>query len=269
MTLTREDSGIAAADVELAVEDSGGGFPVVYIHGLGGSGNVFEAQITALTDFRSVRIDLPGSGRSGVPQGTLSIESMASAVSRCLSALGITRFCLVGHSLGSLVCQALAVREPTRVAAMVLIGAIAEPSDAARTGLRSRAALARRVDMAQIADQIVTGALSRASRASNPAAVVAVRELIMRQHPEGYARTCEALSEAQAYDLSGVTAPVLLIAGGADPVSSAETSRFLASKLSDARLAVIEDVGHWIPIEAAQSCSNLIAEFFSERGIAR
>ena len=46
----------------LVGEVQGDGFPVVMIHGLGGTSNMFQPQMAALASYRVIRLDLPGSG---------------------------------------------------------------------------------------------------------------------------------------------------------------------------------------------------------------
>lgn len=58
----------------LAVEVDGEGTPVVCIHGLGGSSNNWTPVMRAMNGHRVVRIDLPGSARSGGVSGALSIQ---------------------------------------------------------------------------------------------------------------------------------------------------------------------------------------------------
>ena len=59
---------------------SGDGFPVVMIHGLGGTTNMFQPQLAVLGSYRVIRLDLPGSGRSPRPMEPLSMEAMTEAV---------------------------------------------------------------------------------------------------------------------------------------------------------------------------------------------
>lgn len=49
---------------DMAVEISGDGEPVICIHGLGGTSNTFQPQMSALAGRRVIRPDLAGSGRS-------------------------------------------------------------------------------------------------------------------------------------------------------------------------------------------------------------
>ena len=53
---------------QTVLEVTGEGFPVVMIHGLGGTSNMFQPQMQALSGYRVIRVDLPGSGRAPRPR---------------------------------------------------------------------------------------------------------------------------------------------------------------------------------------------------------
>ncbi len=245
----------------MAIEIAGDGVPVVMLHGLGGTSNTFQPQMEALRDYRVVRIDLPGAGLSLPGFGTPSIESFADAVVSAARILGIGRAHFVGHSMGTIVCQAIAAARPDLVASLTLFGPLIEPSDAMRAGLAGRARLARTEGMAPIADESIAGALSAETRSARPAAVAFVRESIMRQDPEGYAGHCEALAKAQAVDHRLIVAPSLLVAGEADAIASAGTARTLADRLKGASVVVIERSGHWLTIEKPVECAEKLRDF--------
>ncbi|MGT2466332.1 alpha/beta fold hydrolase [Mesorhizobium atlanticum] len=105
------------------------------IHGLGGTSNMFQPQIAALSGYRIVRVDLPGSGRSSRPIEPLTIEGMSEAVIRAMAGTGVTSAHFVGHSMGTIVCQQIAAMQPALVASLTLFGALAEPAEATRQGL--------------------------------------------------------------------------------------------------------------------------------------
>ena len=64
----------------VVVEEEGVGDAVVCVHGLGGSSNTFTPLMPALARHRTIRIDLPGSGRSQSAEGPLSMARYADAV---------------------------------------------------------------------------------------------------------------------------------------------------------------------------------------------
>lgn len=252
---------IARMDVEI----EGEGDPVLMIHGLGGTSNTFQPQMAVLAGrYRVVRPDLPGSGRSAVP-ASLSIGGMVASLAALCAAAGIASAHVVGHSLGTILAQHLAVEHPALVRGLCLLGALTEPTEAARTAQRARAAAAREDGMAGIADQVARASLSAATRTANPAAVAFVRESLMRQPQAGYALTCEALADARAADLAAIRAPILVITGADDPVAPPSVARHIADHAPGARADILGRCGHWPSIEQADEVNRLLASFLMRR----
>ena len=250
----------------IVAEVEGDGPPVVMIHGLGGTSNMFQPQMRALEGYRVIRLDMPGSGRSPRPREPLSIAGMAQSAARALETLGVTRAHFVGHSMGTMVCQWLAVNQPALVGSLFLLGALAEPGEATRTGLAGRARLARSGGMADIADQIVAGAISAHTRETAPAAVAFVRESITRQDSESYAMNCEALAGAQAVDARRIAAPTLLVTGDADAVNPPGVAQSLADAIKGAAFSSIDRCGHWATVEAPREVGQKLADFLHRVG---
>jgi 3-oxoadipate enol-lactonase len=250
----------------LAVEVDGQGDAILFVHGLGGTSNVFTPQVMALGGrYRTVRPDLPGSGRSPAAGAPLSIGGFAEAIVRLARTLGIERAHLVGHSMGTIVCQHVAVNEPRLVRSLALFGPLLAPPDPARQAMRDRAAKARAEGMAGIADAILQAATSGDTRANNPVTAALVRELLMRQDAEGYAKTCEALAGAAAADVKRIGCPTLLVTGDEDAVAAPSAVRAMGEQINGARVVVLNRCGHWATLERAGECSAALKEFLAGR----
>jgi len=249
----------------LAVEVAGEGEPVLLVHGLGGTSNTWTPQMGLLARHRALRPDLPGSGRSPLGERTLTLEGMAAQLLRLLETEALDRVTLLGHSLGTIVCQQLALLAPRRVKALALIGPLLAPAEQAREGLRARAAKARAEGMGDIADAIVQAATSSHSKQSNPAAIAAVRESLMRQDPSGYAATCEALAAVQPAEVQRIACPVLLATGEDDAVAPPSVARTLGERMPRARVHILPRCGHWATFEAAAEVNALLREFLAAR----
>ncbi len=252
----------------IVLEDTANGAePVVMIHGLGGTSNTFQPMLAALAGYRVIRPDMPGCGRSLTPVEPLSIAGHAAAVLAALEGLGVKQAHFVGHSMGTLVCQQIAATAPHCVASLTLFGALTEPGEAARSGLGVRADMARQGGMALIADQIIATTLSTATHAENPAAVAFVRESVLRQPPEGYARNCEALAKARATPPRLIKAQTLLVAGLDDPVAPVSMGQVLADGIADASMIVLDRCGHWITLEKSAVSAGLLAQHLGRHKI--
>jgi pimeloyl-ACP methyl ester carboxylesterase len=114
------DDYFLSGEVRLRFRDEGEGMPVVFIHGWTVDLDVWSPQSASLVDsMRIIRLDRRGFGLS---QGTPSIARDIDDLRTLLDRLGIPRASLVGTSQGARVALAFAVREPDRVAGLVLDG---------------------------------------------------------------------------------------------------------------------------------------------------
>ena len=251
------------------VEDEGEGDAVVCVHGLGGSTNTFAPLMATLARHRVVRLDMPGSARSSRVEGPLTIARFVETLQSVCARLNIARAHWVGHSLGTIVCQHLAVTAPKLVRSVALFGPLITPPEAARAAIRTRAAKARSEGtggMHEIALALLNAAISADTRQRSPLAVAFVRESLMRQDPDGYARTCDALAEAEPAQVERIEAPVLLVTGDEDGVAPPQQVRAFAEKLhaaKSARVVVLPRCGHWTPIERPEECARELRDFLA------
>lgn len=249
----------------MVAEDEGEGDAVVCIHGLGGSANTFGPLLPALARQRVLRPDLPGSARSQRAEGALTIQRYVDAVLAFCDRAGIARAHVLGHSMGTIVAQHLAVHRPKLVRSLALFGPLIAPPEPARNAMRTRAAKAREgvAAMQEIVDQLSQVAVSSETRQKNPLAVAFVRESLMRQEPEAYARSCEALAGAEAAAVDRIACPVLLVTGDEDGVAPPQNVRAMAEKIAGARVLVLPRCGHWTPVEKPEDCQRALREFLA------
>ena len=249
------------------VEEEGEGDAVVCVHGLGGSSNTFTPLMPTLARHRVIRVDMPGSARSQRVEGALTIERFVETLISVCARLNVARAHWIGHSLGTIVCQHVAVTAPKLVRSLALFGPLITPPEAARTAIRARAAKARgegAAGMHEIALGLLNAAISAETRQRSPLAVAFVRESLMRQDGEAYARSCEALAEAQPAAVERIEVPVLLVTGDEDGVAPPQQVRAFAEKLHGAkstRVVVLPKCGHWTPIERPDDCARELRDF--------
>ena len=92
------------------ISDEGKGFPLVLVHGFLGSSKIWEPQINFFKDyFRVITPDLPGFGKSSKIKSLDSINAMAKIVLELLKKRDIKKFNLMGHSMGGMVVQEMAI----------------------------------------------------------------------------------------------------------------------------------------------------------------
>lgn len=247
----------------MAVEVDGEGDALLCIHGLGGSSNVWTPLLAATAGFKTIRPDLPGSARSQLPHNALSIAGYVEALVGLLDALELKAVHVMAHSLGTVIAQHLAVDHPGRVHSLALFGPLVAPPDAARAGTLARAQLARTgvPAMQEIANQIVQAATAKETKAEQPAVLALIREIVMRQPPEGYAQSCEALAAAQSAAIEHISVPTLLVTGDQDGVAPAANVALMAGRIEGSEQFVLEGCGHWTPFERPKQCVEHLQRF--------
>ena len=102
---------------------AGSGFPLVLVHGyLGGAGQ-WQAEVERFASGHDViALDLPGFGAAADRDGCDRIAGFADAIIALLDGLGLRQFDLLGHSMGGMIVQDLALRNPGRIRKLVLYG---------------------------------------------------------------------------------------------------------------------------------------------------
>jgi 3-oxoadipate enol-lactonase len=249
----------------VAVEVEGNGQAVVCIHGLGGSSNNWTPVLSAFEGMKVIRPDLPGSARSALGAQPLSIELYVDTLASVLSELGVSKAHVVAHSMGTVVAQHLAIKHPELVRSLALFGPLLAPPEQGRAGIQARAALAREKGIAgvqEIADAIVKGATSAETKAQRPVALALVRESVMRQSPEGYAQSCEALARAQAAEVEKISVPTLLVTGDEDGVGQPAAVKAMGERIAGSEVKVLSGCGHWTTFEKPAECAEELKAFY-------
>ena len=96
--------------------------PVVFVHGMTVSANIWEAQLAHVARTRrAIALDVRGHGDSAPPEdGNYAPASCAADVLAVLDGLGLDRVAIVGHSFGAFIALATAAAAPHRIAQLIL-----------------------------------------------------------------------------------------------------------------------------------------------------
>lgn len=242
----------------------GEGPPVVLVHGLGGSLHVWHGVIANLSlHHHVVALDLRGHGRSEHPKGAYSIKSWSGDVEALIGALELPAVTLVGHSMGSLVAQHLAVTKPEVVDNLVLLGGISyfEPPD--KETYSKRAELVEAEGMDVLVDDWLLGALAPRTHAKLPQLTGLLRDVFLRNDPHSYAKACRALAKAPSIKRESIGQPTLLLVGDHDRSTPLRMTEELHRDIPVSRVKVIPASSHWAPLEQPDMIAAAILEFLT------
>jgi len=232
--------------------------PIVFIHGAGGSHQVWLQQLRALGRWRrAIAVDLPGHGDSN-GSGADRIEAYRDVVRGFIAALGLDRIVMVGHSMGGAITQSIALDYPGLLAAIVLVG----------TGVRLR-----------VQPQIFAGLRDDAKRAvdlitkwarapGTPAEVLKqdAEAMLRTSVPviEGDLRACDTFNLME--QVKAITLPVLVICGIDDLVTPLKYAEYLHSQINGSQLQLVPAAGHMVMLEQPDEVNRGIEVFLERLG---
>jgi 3-oxoadipate enol-lactonase len=246
-------------------EAQGDGPPIVFVHGLGATSNVWHAQRTTLSKyFRVITYDRSGSGRSQRARDSYSIEAWADELAGLLDHLAVPAAIVVGHSLGSMVAQRFAGKHPDRTKALILAGGEAALGPEARKVLTERARAIEAHGLGAVVDAWLAGVLCAATREANAALAGLTRAMFLANDAGTYALHCLALCDGDVCgDQRNISCPTLLTVGDQDVVTPLSWQQQIAAAIPNSRIRIIPNTGHMTMLEAPAVFNTVLMDFLA------
>ena len=261
--------------MEMTAKTSGGGEALVLIHGVPGSGRVWDGVVERLVPhFRTVVPDLLGFGDSpgGGDIGALWADNQAHALAALLDELGIERATLVGHDFGGPVALALTELRPELAKQLVLcatnafpdtpiplpISAVRWPLVGGPAGrlLFSGPSLRMMLGQGSAAPGIRLDPAAWLGDSRQQASIRTIFATALREIETRFAPVERALRAVQC--------PTLVVSAEKDPFFTVEQGRRTAAAAPDGRLVRYADCGHFVPAEQPDRLAADVAAFVRE-----
>lgn len=183
------------------------------------------------------------------------MDDYADDVAALIGALRIERYTLVGHSMGGKIALALAARRPAGLASLVLL-APSPPTPEPIAGAERARLLAGHGDRA--AAEKTAGAITARPLAA-PVFALVVEDNLRTSPPAWRAWLERGSREDISALMSRIAVPVLVVTGTADPVIPADLlEREVVRRIAGARLVMVPDVGHLVPLEGPEAAARAI-----------
>ncbi|MDA7424290.1 alpha/beta fold hydrolase [Thalassococcus lentus] len=236
--------------------------PVVFVHGFMGGSKQWAAQQDAFEGAPMVTVDLPGFGDNAHLKPLSSIDAYAAWVLQELKDQGITRFHLVGHSMGGMIAQDMVAQAPNRVVQLVLYG----------TG--AQGVLPGRFETIETSKQraLADGATATARRISatwflerdKSLAYNACAQIAERSHIDAILSGLDAMNQWNGTEnLPTLEAHTLVVWGDHDRTYPWSQTEQLWRTLPNASLAVIPNCAHSPHMEKPELFNTVLSDFFA------
>lgn len=261
---------VTVEGASLHYEQEGQGTDLVLIHGLGADLHMWDADVAVFARcHRVLRPDVRGFGESDKPTGPYSPALFARDLDAVFTSAAVANAHVVGISLGGVIAQRFALDFPQRVRSLVLV------STSSEVGEKSVAAWQRLADI--IEHDGFDARTADASRAVSPSFAKRHPEIVAdlgRRNaacdPRGYAAAARAVSDYRwTAELARVTVPTLILQGLDDQLTPPGGSVKMSRALPHARLLMIAECGHNLPLEQPGVFHNSVLAFSAGVDFAR
>jgi pimeloyl-ACP methyl ester carboxylesterase len=251
----------------LFVTEHGAGPPVVLLHGLMATGEMFRWLTGPLAArYRLIVPDLPGHGRSATVPGPYTVEAMAARVAAALDSRGVHHAHVMGYSHGGTIAQQLARDATPLVRSLALVATYAYNTATQRERIEGWLAprMVRLLGMRRLA-LLVT----RPGTGGGPP-LRADQLTWLRAMLAGNDRVAMALAAAELsrFDsrawLPQLGVPTLVVSGGRDTAVPAHHAAMLAHAIPAARTATIAEAGHTMAWTHADQLAAILTSWWDE-----
>lgn len=258
----------SGGDVSYAI--AGTGPAVLAIQGAGLIGRAWQPQVAGLSSqFRLITFDNRGIGGSHRGKAPLTIERMTLDALAVIDAAGVDCVHLVGHSMGGLIAQHLALAHRERVKSLALLCTFADGRQATR--------LTTRMLLLALRSRIGTRAMRRSGmlhmimpadylrRHDSAALARDVGEIFGRDladQPRIVFEQLRAMSRYSALarlgELSSI--PTLVVSARHDPIAPPALGREIASRITGAHFVQFDDASHAVTIQLSDQVNSLLCD---------
>ncbi len=223
----------------------GAGKPLVLIHCLGQSWRFWDVLDPLMERNELIAYSLPGHPGTDLPGHQYGVPELTEQLHQAALRDGLTRFHLMGISLGGSVAQHFAGTYPDMVDRLVLADCTPRYDEEARANWPVRADAARREGVASLIPFLMQVFFTQDSLDEDGPDVRHVRETFRACNGEGYALACEALAALDAREQTAkINAPTLIMLGSNERQSFKDAAKWMHETIKGSSVVEVPRAGH-------------------------
>jgi pimeloyl-ACP methyl ester esterase len=240
-------------------EMKGKGRPLILVHGAGGSSSYWFNQISELSrKVKVIAVDLPGHGKSERLKREPTLELYAEHVANFLSQMKLGKVVMLGHSMGGLVAQQIALTHPSMLEKLIIV------DSSAKFAVQDN-------NVNYMRGQADFNPIEFASRFFSPKTLRKENVIsLLQQMTQGMTETFDPDVLADDFELTGkvdlrkrlkeITIPTLIV-HGADDIVPLQSAQYLHENIKGSLLEIVPDAGHLVMIEKPDEFNKIILKF--------
>lgn len=235
--------------------DTGNGPTLLFLHGWQDSLKTFDALVSILQDdFRVIRVDLPGFGKSGQPSSVWNLGNYVDFVASFVKKLDLDVYAFLGHSMGGRITLKGMGEGKFQSQKIILIGS---------------AGIARRKTFKNITFMLLAK-FGKVITLVPPFSFFkdSLKRKLYQASGSDYLNAgvlretfVKIINEDLSENAKKIKIPTLLIWGTDDTETPLADGRRLAIFITGSRLEILENAGHFVHKEKSEKVATFIREF--------
>ena len=239
--------------------------PIVFIHGVGLTKEIWEPQINFFKNYSTLTYDLLGHGKTSLKKTKVTFEDFSKQLYRLISELNIKKIHLVGFSLGALIARSFAFENNNKLDSLILLSSIYKRTEDQKRVVRNRFETAK-IDKPASKKAALRRWLSEDFINKYPETYKKIYSILEKNNRKDFLKCYELFVNYIDDDsiLKKINVKTLVCTGENDVGSTPEMSRNLSEMIQSSKFVEIKGGKHLCSIECSNDVNMLLKEFIDK-----
>ena len=237
--------------------------PVVFIHGVGLTYEIWQPQLDFFKDYSNLSYDILGHGKSPLTKQNISFDDFSDQLIELINELKIEKIHLVGFSIGSLIARNFATRHDDRLQSLILLGSIYKRSEQQQKIVNERFNQAKKE--LKLSRQALKRWFTDKYLKNNPDTYEKISSILSANNMANFLKVYELfVRHKNNEDFEKIYCKTLVMTGEHDIGSTIEMSQQLNNIIKHSELKIIKGGKHLCGIECADDVNLTIKNFIEK-----
>lgn len=238
--------------------------PVVTLsHSLATDLSMWDPQVAALkSGYRVLRYDTRGHGGTDAPEGPYTLEQLAEDARALLQALRISKTHFMGISMGGMIGQILALKDPGMLRSLILCDTSSRIPEEALPIWEERIGLAQKQGMDAVVESTMERWFTASFRQKSLPSLDKIRGMIHTTPLKGYVGCSRAIMRLNLTErLTEIALPTFIVVGEEDPGTPVAASQAIHTQIKGSELVILKSAAHLSNIEQQDAFNTAVLDF--------
>ena len=239
--------------------------PIVFIHGVGLTKEIWESQINFFKDYNTLAYDLLGHGKTPLKKNRINFKDFTKQLLKLIKELNFDKIHLVGFSLGALIARDFASEHGDKLSSLILLGSVYKRSEEQNRVVKNRLEVAK-MNKPASKNAALRRWFSEDFFNKNPDIYKKIYSILEKNNPLDFLKCYKIFVNYVDDDdkLKKINVKTLIATGENDVGSTPEMSRNLSKQIRESLFIEIKKGKHLCSIECADDVNIIFKKFIDQ-----